>query len=69
VTTGTELLAVVTDVSLAGDQSGVQLAEYTKRRFPHINVVMVSGSGPPYVPNNTRFLMKPYQPKEMLERS
>jgi len=66
-TTGTELLALVTDVSLAGDMSGVQLAEYAKRKFPHLNVVMVSGTGPPYVPTNTRFLLKPYRPNDLLD--
>jgi DNA-binding NtrC family response regulator len=45
--TGTELKAVVTDVSLAGEMSGTELAQFTKRRFPHINVVLVSGRPPP----------------------
>lgn len=35
--TGTELLALVTDVNLAGEMSGVELAEYAKRRFPRPN--------------------------------
>jgi len=67
VSTGSELLALVTDVSLAGDMSGVELAQFAKRRFPHINVVIVSGRGPAYVPANTRFLLKPYQPNDLLE--
>lgn len=66
-TTGTELLALVTDVSLAGHKSGVELADYAKAMFPQINVVVVSGSGAPYVPNNTRFLKKPYEPNELLD--
>jgi len=66
-TTGTELVALVTDISLAGDMSGIQLAEYAKRQFPRLNVVMVSGTGPPYIPVNTRFLMKPYRPSEFLD--
>jgi CheY-like chemotaxis protein len=66
VTTGTELLALVTDNSLAGKMTGIQLAEYAKRRFPHVNVVIVSGQGPDYIPLNTTFLMKPYQPAELL---
>jgi DNA-binding NtrC family response regulator len=67
VTTGTELLALVTDNSLAGEMTGVQLAEYAKRKFPHLKVIVVSGQGPPYVPHNTTFLMKPYQPAELLD--
>jgi CheY-like chemotaxis protein len=67
VSTGTELLALVTDVNLAGEMSGVELAAYAKRKFPRLNVVMVSGKGPPYVPHDTHFFLKPYQPNELLE--
>lgn len=67
VSTGTELLALVTDISLAGEMSGVQLAEYAKRKFPHLKVIMVSGKGPPYVPQNTTFLMKPYRASDLLD--
>jgi len=66
ISTGTELRALVTDVNLPGDMSGVELAQYAKRKFPRLNVVMVSGNGPPFIPQNTRFLMKPYQPDELL---
>jgi CheY-like chemotaxis protein len=65
-TTGTELQALVTDVNLAGDMSGVELAEYAKRRFPCLNVVLVSGKGPPYIPQDIRFFLKPYRPRELL---
>ena len=67
VSTGTELRALVTDISLAGDMAGVALAELAKRSFPHLNVVMVSGQGPPYIPENTSFFLKPYQPRELLD--
>jgi CheY-like chemotaxis protein len=67
VATGTELLALVTDNCLAGEMTGVQLAEYAKRRFPHINVVVVSGQDPAYIPDNTTFLLKPYKPTELLD--
>jgi CheY-like chemotaxis protein len=65
--TGTELKALVTDVSLAGEMSGVELAQFAKRKFPHINVVVVSGRSPPYIPQNASFLLKPYRPRELLE--
>jgi DNA-binding NtrC family response regulator len=64
--TGTELRALVTDVNLGGAMSGVELAEYAKRRFPRLNVVMVSGKGPPYVPQDTHFFLKPYLPDDLL---
>jgi DNA-binding NtrC family response regulator len=65
--TGADLRALVTDVELGGEMSGVELAQYAKRRFPNLNVVMISGHGPPYIPQDTRFLMKPYQPQQLLE--
>ncbi len=67
VSTGTELVALVVDVQLAGEMSGVELAEYAKRKFPHLNVVLISGNNPPYVPHDTRFLLKPYHSKDLLE--
>ena len=65
--TGPELRALVTDVKLGGEISGVQLAQYAKRKFPDLNVVMVSGQGPPHVPHDTHFLMKPYEPHQLLD--
>jgi CheY-like chemotaxis protein len=64
---GSELKALVTDVSLSGEMSGVELAQYAKRKFPHINVIMVSGRSPPYIPQDASFLPKPYRPRELLE--
>jgi DNA-binding NtrC family response regulator len=43
VATGPELRALITDVNLAGDMSGLELAQYAKRKFPRMNVVMISG--------------------------
>ena len=65
--TGTELVALVTDVNLGSGMSGVELAQYAKRTFPHVNVVMISGNRPPYIPQDTRFFMKPYKSKDLLE--
>jgi DNA-binding NtrC family response regulator len=67
VATGPELRALITDVNLAGDMSGLELAQYAKRKCPRMNVVMVSGRSVPYVPHGAHFLMKPYLPKEMLK--
>jgi DNA-binding NtrC family response regulator len=65
--TGSELKALVTDVSLSGEMTGVELAQYAKRRFPNINVVMISGSGPGYIPQDTSFILKPYRQKDLLD--
>jgi len=67
VSTGTELKALVTDINLAGDMSGVELAAYAKRQFPHINVIMISGKDPHYIPTDTSFLMKPFRPRQLLQ--
>ncbi len=53
--TGPELKALVTDISLAGEMSGAELAQFAKRRFPHINVVMVSGRPRPTYLRTHRF--------------
>jgi DNA-binding NtrC family response regulator len=65
--TGAELRALVTDVGLSGAMSGVELAQYAKRRFPHINVVMISGKPPPYIPQDTLFFLKPYRTRDLVE--
>ena len=65
--TGPELRALVTDEELGGGMSGVELAQYAKRKFPDLKVVIVSGHGPPYVPRDTHFFMKPYEPQQLLD--
>jgi CheY-like chemotaxis protein len=65
--TGQNLLALVADVNLSGKMSGLELAEYAKRRFPRLNVVLISGADPPYVPHDTRFLLKPYRSQALLD--
>ncbi|MBT1515376.1 response regulator [Bradyrhizobium sp. SRL28] len=65
--TGPDLRALVTDVELGGEMSGLELAQYAKRKFPDLNVVMVSGQGPPHVPHDTRFLRKPFEPQQLLD--
>jgi DNA-binding NtrC family response regulator len=65
--TGPDLRALVTDVELDGEVSGVELAQYAKRQFPGLNVVIVSGHGAPFVPDDTHFLMKPYEPQQLLD--
>ena len=62
-----ELLALVTDVNLAGKMTGVELAEYAKRNFPSLTVVVISGNGPSYIPDGTHFFLKPYRPKDLLD--
>jgi len=64
--TGTELVALVADVN-PGGPCPVCSGQYAKRSFPHLNVVMISGNNPPCIPQDTRFFLKPYRSKELLE--
>ena len=66
-TTGIELRALVTDVHLDGEMTGIELAEYAKKKYPALNVVVMSGRDTPSVPSDTRFLQKPFRPAELLE--
>ena len=67
VSTGTELRALVTDVELGEGMSGLELAQYARIQFPNLNVVIISGRDPPYLPQDARFLMKPYRARELLD--
>lgn len=66
-TIGLELRALVTDVHLDGEMSGVELAEYARWRFPNLNIVVVSGRETPPLPRETRFLQKPFEPSELVK--
>ena len=60
--TGTELQALITDHNLAGKMSGAQLAHFARRRHPHMNIVIMSGTTVAPVPVGTAFLRKPFPP-------
>ena len=53
--TGTELQALITDHNLAGKMSGAELAQYARRRHPHLNVVIISGTTVNPMPVGTAF--------------
>ena len=65
--TGTELQALITDHRLAGAMSGVQLAQYARRRHPQLNIVIISGSSVKPIPVNATFLQKPFTAARLLE--
>jgi DNA-binding NtrC family response regulator len=66
-TTGLELRALVTDVQLAGEMSGIELAEYARRKYPDLNVIVMSGRATPNLPRDTHFLQKPFRAAELLQ--
>lgn len=66
-TTGLELRALVTDVHLDGEMSGIELAEYAKRNYPDLTVIVMSGRDTPTLPRDTQFLQKPFRPAQLLQ--
>jgi DNA-binding NtrC family response regulator len=66
-TSGTELRALITDNSLAGTMSGIELAEYARQRYPQMNIIIISGKRVNRLPLHTTFLHKPFAPFLLLE--
>jgi DNA-binding NtrC family response regulator len=66
-TTGLELRALVTDVHLDGEMSGIELAEYAKRKYPDLNIIVMSGRDAPNLPRDWQSLQKPFRPDELLQ--
>jgi CheY-like chemotaxis protein len=66
-TAGPELKVIVTDIHLAGEMTGVQLAEFATQTYPRLKVIVMSGRETASLPLGTFFLRKPCQPHELLE--
>jgi DNA-binding NtrC family response regulator len=66
-TSGTELRALITDNSLAGTMSGVELAEYARGRYPKMNIVVMSENQVKRLPAHATFLHKPFAPALLLQ--
>lgn len=66
---GPTLRLLVTDVELAGLETGIELAGSAKRHFPALNVVIISGRDNLALPPNVHFLKKPWQPLDLLREA
>ena len=66
-TCGAELRALVTDNSLSGTMSGVELAQYAREKFPRMNIILISGKQVEKTPVSTTFLHKPFAPASLVE--
>ena len=64
---GTELRALIADHNLAGEMSGVALAQYAVQQHPHMNIILMSGTTVEPIPAKTTFLRKPFAPERLLE--
>lgn len=61
---------VVSDVSMPGGVSGIDLAESVRGRYPDTRIILVSGharSQLPRLPDYVQFLPKPYRIKQLLD--
>ena len=62
---GVELSLLITDVVLAGGESGLELADFASSRFPGLKVIVVSGQDRLRVPPGVALVHKPYQLDQM----
>ena len=64
-----EVRVVVTDVDMPGSMNGIRLAHYVRRRWPPIQLLVISGKvgvGTGELPAGVRFMSKPYQEPQLL---
>src|SRR5450755_881776 len=57
---GPELTLLVTDAALAGRATGMELAQFAKRKFPGLNVILVSGQDGLTPPDGVRFFQEAF---------
>jgi CheY-like chemotaxis protein len=60
---------LVTDINLDGSRDGIELARSVAERWPHMRIVIVSGSVRPkgdQYPEKAIFFTKPYPPNALL---
>ena len=67
---GNSLALMITDVSLAGRMSGVELARIATARNPGLDVVVTSGRAlPEPLPTGAKFWSKPWAPLDILREA
>ena len=64
--TGLEISVLITDVELAGEASGLELAQFARDRFPHLRIIVVSGRDVGELPRDVCFLHKPYSSEDLV---
>ena len=68
--TGERLAMMFTDVSLAGDIDGVDLARFARQWYPHVRVLVTSGLElTKRLPDGTMFMPKPWLPLDVLREA
>lgn len=65
-----EIRLLFTDVSMAGDLSGSELALQVAKRWPKVGIILTSGRPrPELLPKSMRFHAKPYEPVAVLRQA
>lgn len=60
---------MVTDVDMPGSMDGIALAQYARRKWPAIGLLVISGKvgvQPSQLPPGARFMSKPYQEPQLI---
>src|ERR1700751_4799001 len=63
---GVELRLMVTDVELAGEGDGVELATFARQCCPGLRIIVISGAGRASLPSDVRLFAKPYGISDLL---
>jgi DNA-binding NtrC family response regulator len=66
---GRDLALLVSDIRLNGDMPGSEVANFARKLFPNIKVIMTSGKERPAVPKGAIFLHKPWKPLELIREA
>jgi len=66
---GPELSVLITDVTLAGKHTGLELVALARTRLPHLKIIVVSGNDVLQLPSDVHFLQKPWLPRDVLRLS
>ena len=54
-----------TDVNMPGSVDGVELARMVHQRWPDLRIIVTSGRDRPAMPEDGRFVPKPYRPGQV----
>lgn len=66
---GGGLTMMVTDVELAGNMTGLELADTATRHFPNLSVIVTSGNAVGPVPAGAKFMQKPLLALDILREA
>jgi CheY-like chemotaxis protein len=66
---GSAIVFLFTDVNLAGSLTGAELATSAREQFPELRIVVTSGYDAPDMPDDVRFLPKPWFALDVLREA